>query len=60
MRTQREQTMSELGTIRQQCLPILIEIKLQFIETIFQYIMGEKLKDKDLIKLVNKIFNVLC
>lgn len=32
----------------------------EFIETIFQYIMGEKLKDKDLIKLVNKIFNVLC
>ena len=35
IRTQQEQTMTELGTIRQQCLPILIEIKLQFIETIF-------------------------
>ena len=32
----------------------------EFIETIFQYIMGEKLKDKDLIKLVNKIFNAIC
>ena len=32
----------------------------EFIESIFQYIMAEKLKDKDLIKLVNKIFNVLC
>ncbi len=38
IRTQQEQTMTELGTIRQQCLPILIEIKLQFIETIFHKI----------------------
>ncbi len=32
----------------------------EFIDTIFQYIMAEKLKPKDLIKLVNKIFNELC
>ena len=32
----------------------------EFIESIFQYIMAEKLKDKDLIKLVNKIFNAIC
>jgi len=32
----------------------------EFIDNIFQYIMAEKLKDKDLIKLVNKIFNVIC
>ena len=32
----------------------------QFIDTIFQYILAEKLKDKDLIRLVNKIFNHIC
>ncbi len=32
----------------------------EFIETIFQYIMAEKLKDKDLIKLINKLFNHMC
>ena len=32
----------------------------EFIEGIFQYIMAEKLKEKDLIKLVNKIFNAIC
>ena len=32
----------------------------EFIESIFQYIMAENLKDKDLIKLVNKIFNAIC
>tara|TARA_R100001509_G_scaffold153876_1_gene115079 strand:+ start:134 stop:637 length:504 start_codon:yes stop_codon:yes gene_type:complete len=32
----------------------------EFVESIFQYIMAEKLKEKDLMKLVNKIFNVLC
>ena len=32
----------------------------EFIETIFQYIMAEKLKDKDLIKLINKLVNHIC
>tara|TARA_R100000773_G_C4221170_1_gene120123 strand:- start:1222 stop:1737 length:516 start_codon:yes stop_codon:yes gene_type:complete len=32
----------------------------EFIETIFQYIMAEKLKSRDLIKLINKLFNVIC
>jgi len=32
----------------------------EFIETTFQYIMAEKFKDKDLIKLINKLFNVIC
>lgn len=40
--------------------PNLFEHTDEFIESIFQYIMAEKLKEKDLIKLVNKIFNVLC
>jgi hypothetical protein len=31
-----------------------------FINAIFDYIMAEKLKEKDLIKLINKLFNVLC
>ena len=32
----------------------------EFIETVFQYIMAEKFKSSDLIKLINKLFNVIC